>query len=381
MATPSSCFNFRKNPPSAYTPELPTPEHHMRYLLSAMALTLILAACGESQQLSVIDSPDVFAMAGVDSFSSTTAYTYSFQAGETIGDVGSISNAVHTANPRRTRVNGEITSLGETTTGEIYFLEDGTVLSRTGFGPFVPLDQSVDDVLWLGAIHEALAAAAEDFDYVGDDTVAGRATTHFEGPPIFPTPLVAEQLAVGLGLTVDFEGTTDVWVDADGLVLAFELAATADDGVAFVTVTAAVRINELGGLTAIIPPDEGLIIPGNLLADDQAKTRLNDVLIAAQLFYTGDETFSNLTAGAFQLREPSVSYVEGPRVDAPGVVGFIAEPQRVLLVTFSETGTWFCVAEDRSALNPVVTFGGGSSNDLADSFEDCSNPVWPPSNN
>jgi hypothetical protein len=73
--------------------------------------------------------------------------------------------------------------------------------------------------------------------------------------------------------------------------------------------------------------------------------------------------------------------VDGPLVTTPDVVGFIAEPERVLLVTFSETGTWFCVAEDRSTSTPIITFGGGSSNDLADSFEDCSNPVWPPSTN
>lgn len=352
----------------------------MRYFLSLIALTLLLSACGESEKLIVAADPDVFEIASVDSFSSTTAYTYSFAAGETVGDVGSISNAAHTADPRRTRINGEITSLGEVTTGEIYFLEDGTVLSRTGMGPYVPLEQTVDDVLWLGAIHEALASRADEFDYVGDETVAGRTTSHFSGPPVFPTPLVAVELAAGLGVTAGFEGTTDVWIDETGLVLAFELEATADDGVGFVTVTAAVRINELGGNYAIVPPDEGLIIPGNILADDRAKTRLNDVLIAAQLFHTSDETFAGLTTGQFELREPSVSYVEGPRVDTPGVVGFIAEPDRVLLVTFSETGTWFCVAEDRSSVTPVVTFGGGNSNDLADSFEDCSNPVWPPSN-
>jgi hypothetical protein len=351
----------------------------MRYLLFVLAMTVLLAACGGSEKLIVLDDPDVFEITSVDAFSSTTAYTYSFAAGETIGDVGSISNATHTADPRRTRVNGEITSLGEVTAGEIYFLEDGTVLSRTGLGPFVPLDQSVDDVIWLGSIHDVLAERADEFDYVAEETVAGRTTSHFEGPAVFPTPLVAVELAVGLGITVEFEGTTDVWIDETGLVLAFEMAATADDSVGFVTVTAGVRINELGGNFAIVPPQEGLIIPGDVLADDRAKTNLNDVLIATQLFRTGDETYSGLSTGQLAAREPSVSYVEGPRVDTPGVVGFIAETDRVLLVTFSESGTWYCVAEDRSSSTPVVTFGGGSSNDLADSFEDCSNPVWPPS--
>ncbi|MDF1595447.1 MAG: hypothetical protein P1T08_05045 [Acidimicrobiia bacterium] len=353
----------------------------MRYLLSALAITLVLAACGESRPLTVAADPDVFRLAAVDSYSSTTAYTYSFQAGETFGDVGSIANAVHTAEPRRTRVNGEITAAGVTTQGEIYFLEDGSVLSRTGMGPFVPIDETVDDVTWLGAIHAEVANSAGEFEYVGEETVAARVASHFEGPPIFPGPVVADQLAAGLGITVDFEGTTDVWVDADGLVLAFEMAATADDGIGFVTVTVSARINELGAVIAIVPPAEGLIIPGDVLADDRAKNHLNDVLIAAQLFHTGEDTFSGLTTETLDLREPSVSYVDGPLVTTPDVVGFIAEPDRVLLVTFSETGTWFCVAEDRSASTPIVTFGGGSSNDMADSFEDCSNPVWPPSTN
>jgi hypothetical protein len=349
----------------------------MRYALSLIAIALLAAACGQSEQLTVVAEPDVFELASVDSFSSTTAYTYSFAAGETIGDVGSISNASHTLNPRRTRVNGEINSLGEVSAGEIYFLEDGTVLSRTGLGPFVPLDQSVDDVIWLGAIHDALIDRSDDFDFVGEETIAATATSHFEGPPVFPEPLVAADLAQSLGIEADFEGTTDVWIDATGLVLAFEMVATADDGVGFVTVTAGVRINQLGGVAAIMPPDEGLIIPGDVLADDRAKTSLNDVLIATRLYYTGDESFAGMSTGALAAREPSLTYVEGPRVDTPGVIGFIAEPDRVLLVAYSETGTWYCVAEDRSSSTPVVTFGGGPSNDAADSFEDCSNPVWP----
>lgn len=349
----------------------------MRYALSLIAIALLAAACGQSEQLTVVAEPDVFELASVDSFSSTTAYTYSFASGETIGDVGSISNASHTLNPRRTRINGEITSLGEVSAGEIYFLEDGTVLSRTGLGPFVPLDQSVDDVIWLGAIHDALTGRSDDFDFVGEETVAATTTSHFEGPPVFPAPLVATDLARSLGIEADFEGKTDVWIDTNGLVLAFEMAATADDGVGFVTVTAGVRINELGGVAAIVPPDKGLIIPGDVLADDRAKTSLNDVLIATRLFYTGDESFAGLSTGALAAREPSVTYVEGPRVDTPGVIGFIAEPDRVLLVAYSETGTWYCVAEDRSSTTPAVTFGGGSSNDVADSFEDCSKPVWP----
>lgn len=349
----------------------------MRNALFLIAITLLAAACGQSEQLTVVAEPDVFELASVDSFSSTTAYTYSFAAGETVGDVGSISNGSHTLNPPRTRINGEITSLGEVSAGEIYFLEDGTVLSRTGLGPFVPLDQSVDDVIWLGAIHDALIDRSDDFDFVGEETVAATTTSHFEGPPVFPAPLVAVDLAQSLGIEADFEGTTDVWVDASGLVLAFEMAATADDGVGFVTVTAGVRINELGGLTAIVPPEEGLIIPGDVLADDRAKTSLNDALIATRLYHTGDDSFAGMSTGALAAREPSVSYVEGPRVDTPGIVGFIAEPDRVLLVAYSETGTWYCVVEDRSSVTPAVTFGGGSSNDAADSFEDCSNPVWP----
>ncbi len=351
--------------------------YRMRFLLSVTSLVLVLAACGSSKDLVVVADPDVFEIAAVDAFTSTTAYTYSFQGGGASGDIGSIANAAHTLDPRRSRVNGEITSFGETTTGEIYFLEDGTVLSRSGLGPFVTLDESVEDVIWLDAIHQAISESAQEFDYVADETVAGRAASHFTGPPIFPAPLVAEQLAAQLGLEGGFEGSTDVWIDAAGLVLAFEMEATADNGDAFVTVTAAVRINNLGGAVAIAPPDEGLIIPGNVLADDRAKTNLNNVLIAARLFYTGDETYSGLSVPDLTAREPSVSYVDGTTVETAGTVGFLADEDRILLTTPSETGTWFCVVEDRAT--EVVTFGGGASNDLADSFEDCSNPVWPPS--
>jgi hypothetical protein len=276
-------------------------------------------------------------------------------------------------------VNGEITVLGETTAGEIYFLEDGTVLSRSGIGPFVPLEQDVDDVTWLSAIHEAVSAAAGEFDFVGEETVSGMSVSHFQGPPVFPAPLVAIDLAADLGIAVDFEGTSDVWIDSNGLVIGFEMAASADDGDGFVTVTAAVRINELGGAVVIVPPDESLIIPDDVLADDRAKNSLNNVLIAAQLYHTGDETFAGLTAEQLAGREPSVSYVEGPRVDSPGIVGFVAEENRVLLTIRSVSGMWFCVADDRSGSTPAVSYGGGDSNDLADSFEDCSNPVWPPS--
>jgi hypothetical protein len=61
----------------------------MRYALFLIAITLLAAACGQSEELAVVAEPDVFELASVDSFSSTTAYTYSFAAGETVGDVGS----------------------------------------------------------------------------------------------------------------------------------------------------------------------------------------------------------------------------------------------------------------------------------------------------
>ncbi|MFW2339897.1 MAG: hypothetical protein ACN4GK_07590 [Acidimicrobiia bacterium] len=355
----------------------------MRYFLSVIAILLLVTACGESKNLAVAPTADVFDLAAVDSFSSTTAFSYSFQNPQTAGDVGTIYNAAHVAEPRRTRVNIELTTLDEQSTGEIYFLEDGAVLSRTGLGPFVPLDSdtdSADPLVWFEATRTAVENRADDFKFVAEEIVAGVPVLRFDGPAVFPAPLIAEDLAVGLGITVDFEGTSRVWVDeSSGLVMAFEVEASADDGVSFLTVTAALRINELNPTLVIDRPDEGLIIPGDVLADDRAKNALNDVLLAAQLYYTGEESFSGLSTGAFELREPSVSYTEGPIVNSPGVVGFIAEDQRVMIVTFSETGTWFCVAEDRSVQPAMVTFGGGNSNDAADSFEDCSNPVWPPS--
>ena len=355
----------------------------MRYFLSIFAILLLITACGESKELTIADTADVFELAAVDSFSSTTAFSYSFQNEQTAGDVGTIYNAAHISEPRRTRVNIELTTLDEQSTGEIYFLEDGAILSRTGLGPFVPLgsnSDSADPLVWFEATRTAVANQSDDFEFVSEETVAGVAVLLFDGPAVFPAPLIAEDLAAGLGITVDFEGKSRVWVEeSSGLVMAFEVEASADDGVSFLTVTAALRINELSPTLVIERPDEGLIIPGDVLADDRAKNALNDVLLAAQLFYTGDESFSGLSTGAFEAREPSVSYTEGPIVNSPGVVGFISEDQRVMIVTVSETGTWFCVAEDRSTQPATVTFGGGDSNDAADSFEDCSNPVWPPS--
>jgi hypothetical protein len=57
-----------------------------------------------------------------------------------------------------------------------------------------------------------------------------------------------------------------------------------------------------------------------------------------------------------------------------GVVGVSIEPpNRILLTTQSESGTWFCVVDDAYS---GITFGQAATRSEVDTFEGCHAPAW-----
>jgi hypothetical protein len=95
-----------------------------------------------------------------------------------------------------------------------------------------------------------------DLEIVGEETVSGTPTTHYQGSVDYAatldqlTPELRAQLEQQLGQTGMETATVDVWVDADGLVR--QLAQETDSPLGPVSVT--MRIEEYGVPVDVAPP-------------------------------------------------------------------------------------------------------------------------------
>ena len=104
--------------------------------------------------------------------------------------------------------------------------------------------------------------------------------------------------------------------------------------------------------------------------DRAAQAELRDGMTAAKAFYTDDENYDAFDAAAGQAVEPSLDWVDGDPAEGQVGVNALTDDQVAVLVSLSETGTYFCLQDDAG------TTGYGSSDvSAAAAAGDCANDI------
>jgi hypothetical protein len=108
-------------------------------------------------------------------------------------------------------------------------------------------------------------------------------------------------------------------------------------------------------------------------SDSAAKSDLRNAFAAAKVVYVDEETYAAVTPEYLADIEPALRY--GAIADAAeGTIG-IGEltPDRVLLVTKSRSGKYFCIADD---VRVGPSFGSADTLDGVDTAAECTDPEW-----
>ncbi|HEX5096685.1 MAG TPA: hypothetical protein VFX21_11750 [Acidimicrobiia bacterium] len=104
--------------------------------------------------------------------------------------------------------------------------------------------------------------------------------------------------------------------------------------------------------------------------DAIAKSDLRNALVAAKVYYTDTETYADVTTEVLSDIEPSLTYASIENT-AEDVVGFgDLSANKIVLVTKSAGGTYYCVAEDARY---GTTFGESDSLAEVDTVAECHN--------
>jgi hypothetical protein len=108
--------------------------------------------------------------------------------------------------------------------------------------------------------------------------------------------------------------------------------------------------------------------------DRSAQADLRNAMIAAKVQYTDDGTYARVTPSSLARIEPTIAYSDlaGAGTNSVGI-GDLGRDQLVL-VTKSETGTWFCIAD--SPRRSGTTYGDGTARESVDSVAECQGPPW-----
>lgn len=107
--------------------------------------------------------------------------------------------------------------------------------------------------------------------------------------------------------------------------------------------------------------------------DREAQSDLRNAITAAMTVFTDKQSYVAATPALLAEVEPSLKYAAFARA-AVGVVGVHGETNRILLVTQSKSGTWFCIANNAGR----VGYGIGAGFANVSTFAGCSKPSWPP---
>ncbi len=111
-------------------------------------------------------------------------------------------------------------------------------------------------------------------------------------------------------------------------------------------------------------------------ADLEAQDSLRAARAAAVVLYVDSgNTFATLVPEDFSDAGLDRAVTADVTAANASTIGYLSEDQRLLLVTQSSEGSWFCLVQDYSRTEPV-TFATG--NGLADvnSFGECTDPSW-----
>jgi hypothetical protein len=111
----------------------------------------------------------------------------------------------------------------------------------------------------------------------------------------------------------------------------------------------------------------------NADVDRDAQSALRNAITAAKVIYTDSQSYAAATPAKLAEVEPTLEFAPLGRAGV-GVVGVHAETNRILLVTASKSGTWFCIADNTRD----VRYGNGPAFVRVSTFAACNQPSWPP---
>jgi hypothetical protein len=107
--------------------------------------------------------------------------------------------------------------------------------------------------------------------------------------------------------------------------------------------------------------------------DRKAQSDLRNAITAAMVIYTDQQSFAGASPDLLTKVEPSLKYAALVNAGV-GVIGVEAAGNRILLVTQSRSGTWFCLASSGSK----ISYGTGPRSANVSTFLACNKPSWPP---
>jgi type IV pilus assembly protein PilA len=105
--------------------------------------------------------------------------------------------------------------------------------------------------------------------------------------------------------------------------------------------------------------------------DRAAQSNLRNALVAAKTFYTDGETYA-AAAADLEAIEPNLDF-DAMANASTDVIGFTGTSSNIVMALQSESGTWYCVAEDETS---GTSFDTGAAAGDVDAIGDCVGSSW-----
>lgn len=109
--------------------------------------------------------------------------------------------------------------------------------------------------------------------------------------------------------------------------------------------------------------------------DRAAQSNLRNGMAAAKVFFTDDDTYTGWDTTDAELVEPSLEWTAAGTPTAGQVVIQVVAADSVVLTALSESGTFFCIA-DNSAASGGTFYNSNTTYASVDTLAECNGSEW-----
>ncbi len=109
--------------------------------------------------------------------------------------------------------------------------------------------------------------------------------------------------------------------------------------------------------------------------DRAAQSNLRNGIAAAKVYFTDDDTFTGFSNTEGETIEPSLGWAAAGTPTAGQVVVAVVAADNVVLTALSESGTFFCIA-DNAAASGGTFYNSSTTYASVDTLAECNGSEW-----